>query len=476
MSETEQLSVGDAALRALGWDPAATPVRDILPALARGHNLVVTAPPAPANAAPVLAGVLAHAASRGIVLVVAPAPSLAEWAVPAERLTAGTGVRPLLALGPGQATRRLRGGGTAGLRIAAPATHLDLQRRSLLPADEVAAVIAAWPEGWEDREALGTLLADVPKEAQRVVVTSSPAEAAPLVERHAWRAVTVGEPMTAVPVAEEVRTAAVAWSRRAAAVAEVAEVLDPASLAVWTADTSHHPELRAVLAGLGVDATVTAGETPAAAAVVAFDPPSAARLAALCATGPVTLLAPPGTEAYLARIAARRRPLVLPGALDAATGEGARRRDLVERVLRETPLEEPLVLLGPLLERHDAAAVAAALYHLWVTASRPQARPATAPAGGVTRLWIGAGKRDGIGPGDLVGLLVRELKVDRSAVGQVELRDTHALVEVPAADAARIAAALTGRTLRDRRLIARVDDRPAAPSDRRPVRRAPRPR
>jgi ATP-dependent RNA helicase DeaD len=431
-------------------------------------------PPAPAYAAPVLAGVLGRAA-EGLILVVAPAASLAEWAVPVGTLIDRTTIRPLIAFGPGQATRRFRSGAGCDLLVGTPATLLDLQRHALLPGTGIAAVVAAWPECWEDRESLALLLADVPKEAQRIVITSTPEALGDLVERYAWRALTVGDPTVAVPVTAAVRTVAVAWNRRVAALAELAEALDAESLAVWMADTSHHAEVTRALQGLGVPATVTSGIPDRAAHVIAFDPPSPARLAELCAAGAVALLVPPGTEGYVARIASHRKPLLLPGALDAAMGEGARRREQVERTLREVPLEEPLVLLGPLFERHDPAAVAAALYHLWLNAPRPAAKPAEAVPPAVSRLWVGIGKRDSVGPNDLVGLLVGELKVERSSIGQIEIRDTFTLIEVPAPDAARIAAALTGRVVRQRRVIARVDERGGG-RERPAPRRAPRPR
>lgn len=473
MSDTELHHAALAGLRQLGWDAAGAAARDVVPPLSRGSNLVVTAPPAPAYAAPALAGVIAHATGSARILVIAPAASLGEWAVPVGALTAGTPVTPLVALGPGQAARRLRGGDPCGLLVATPATLLELQRRALLPGGEVTAIVAAWPELWEDREALTVLLADVPKEAQRVVLTSTPDALGDLVERHAWRAFTVGEPTVTIPVATSVRTVPVAWSRRIAALGELAEVLDAASLAVWTADESRHHEIHRALQGVGIPATVTSGTPAAATAVIAFDAPTPARLAELCAAGPVSLLAPPGTESYLARIASHRKPLLLPGAFDAALAEGARRREQVERTVREVPLEEPLVLLGPLLERHDPASLAAALYHLWVESSRPAPRIAAPAAAPVARLWIGAGKRDGVGPNDFVGLLTGDLRVDRGAIGQIEVRETFSLVEVPGAEAARIAAALTGRVLRQRRIVARVDERPAA-RERTPARRGPR--
>jgi hypothetical protein len=457
---TSDLHLTDSAtqgLTALGWDLSAAAVRDVVPTVARGHNLVVIAPPAPIHATPVLAGLLGQPedAGAGMILVLAPPASLMEWNTPVAAL-ASEACHPLVVVGPGQSTRRLRQDPACGLVVTAPATALDLHRRSLLPGTSIRAVLIAWPELWEDREQLTLLLQDVPRDSQRVVITSAPEQVAELLERHVWRALTVGE--TFVPGIPEVRVVPVAWGRRVAALAELAEALDAASLAVWTADTSRHPEIRRALTGVGVPVEVTTGDPGPAAGVIAFDLPLPSQLARLTTTGPVSLLMPPGTEPWVTRIVPVRRPMLLPGVLHAATGDAARRRALVERTIREDALDETLVLLAPLFERHDPAAVAAALYQLWLREPKPQA-PAQEPAAtrGVARIWVGAGKRDHVGPNDLVGLMVNELRVDRSQIGRIDLRESFSLIEVPAEEADRIAEALAGRNVKGRRLAARVD-------------------
>ena len=72
-------------------------------------------------------------------------------------------------------------------------------------------------------------------------------------------------------------------------------------------------------------------------------------------------------------------------------------------------------------------------------------------------MWIGAGKRDEATVADFVAVLVREVGVERSRIGRIELRDTFALVEVPAEEAEAIALRLGGITIRKRKLTARVD-------------------
>ena len=149
--------------------------------------------------------------------------------------------------------------------------------------------------------------------------------------------------------------------------------------------------------------------------------------------------------------------------------------------------------------------MAAALYALWkrtrgggtVQASRrpgvddaPVRELVTAPgddSAPKAKIWVSVGKREGVTPADLVGALTRELKVDRTAIGRIELRDSFSLVELPATDAERIAQALNGKSVRRVRVTARLDrgqsaqggDRPSFRERKeRPVRRGggrPRP-
>ena len=73
------------------------------------------------------------------------------------------------------------------------------------------------------------------------------------------------------------------------------------------------------------------------------------------------------------------------------------------------------------------------------------------------------GKKDGATVNDLVAVLTKEVRVDRGKIGRVELRDAYALVELPAQEAEGIARALTGATIRRKRITARVDRGPAKP-------------
>ena len=61
-------------------------------------------------------------------------------------------------------------------------------------------------------------------------------------------------------------------------------------------------------------------------------------------------------------------------------------------------------------------------------------------------------------PHDLVAALIKDAGVPKEAVGRVEIRESFTLVELGAgADPAAAAERLTGKTIRKRRLVARLD-------------------
>ena len=443
------------ALARLGWSADDARLREAAPTAARGHNLVLVVPPSPAAAAPALAGMLTRLGEGHGGLVLAPASQLDEWGRVARQVAGASALRIHVARGTSRATRRLRDD-AVDLLIATPETALALQRRAALHADALAAVLLAWPEAWEDEEAVGPLMQDM-KEVQRIVVTSAPERATALVERYARRALTLGaDALHAEPVGP-VRTVTVPWSRRIAALADLVELLDPTSLVIWTADRGLHDAITAVVGLDERDASVVTGDAPAAGTIIAFDLPDAPRLAQLVGAGELVLLVPPGAEGYLERLATPRRPLRLPGALEAATTAAAARRAAIVRAIETGTPDRALLTLAPLFERHDPAAVAAALYELWTSAAGAAGPAALPDIPATARIYVGVGKKDGATVNDLVAVLTKDIRVERGKIGRVELRDAFSLVELPAQDAERVATALNGTTIRRRRVTARVD-------------------
>lgn len=452
-----------ANLASLGWTPEHPRVGALTASTARGHNAVLVAPPSPAWAGPALAGLISHAAGEpvGRVLVLCPPAAVAEWGAAIAELTRDTPLRSTVAYGPSRATRLLRDG-AVDLVVVSPEVALELIGRSALRPADLTAVSLIWPEQWADANLLGPLMQDLPKTAQRLLIGTDPVRTAELAERYARRAATAEPPPPTGPTGP-VRTVAVAWERRARVVAELIEVLDPERLTVWTADRRLHPALRQALAAAPGAQLRADLPTDPAGTIVAVDLPDHPTLSALLAAGEVILLVPPGTETWVASHATPRRPVILPGMVGDAVEEVRRRRRAIAAAIEAGEWHEAALALAPLFERYEAPAVAAGLYTLWTR--RPPAAPASTPSRteATARVWIGAGRRDQIGPNDVVALLTREIGLDKTLVGRIELRESYTLVEVPEDEAERIAAAISGRTLRRRRLAARVDRGPSTP-------------
>jgi ATP-dependent RNA helicase DeaD len=453
------------ALQRLGWAPDDPALRESAPTTARGHNLVVVAPPSPAYAVPALAGMLSRLGEGKRGLMLSADAHLTEWGSLAAAL-GGDGLRIQVARGTGRATRRLKSG-EVDLLVTAPETALALLRRSALRLDAITAMFLAWPESWQDTESLAPLMQDLEKEAQRLVCTSALERVADLVERYARRALTVGGPPPEAPLPAPVGPVGIVgvpWERRAAALSDLVEVMDPASVTVWTVDRSRHEAIARALPPGDPSVRVVTGDAPPAAAVVAFDLPTPERLRQLLTAGEVVLLVPPGTESYVERIASPRRPLRLPGAVDALASEAAARRAAVVRAIEERRTEAAMLTLAPLFERYDPATLAAAIFELWTTAPAAPAAPPAVDVPATARIYVGVGKKDGATVNDLVAVLTKEVRVERGKIGRVELRDAYALVELPAQEAEGIARALSGATIRRKRVTARVDRGPAKPA------------
>jgi ATP-dependent RNA helicase DeaD len=72
-----------------------------------------------------------------------------------------------------------------------------------------------------------------------------------------------------------------------------------------------------------------------------------------------------------------------------------------------------------------------------------------------TRLFVGAGRRAGIRPGDLVGAITGEAGIDSREIGAIEISDAFSLVEVPESRAQDIIAALKATKLRGAKVTVR---------------------
>ena len=433
----------------------------------RGNNLIFAAPPSPAHSSGVLAGLVsrlsAARASAQQALLLATEESLEEWAVAAGQVTAGAGLRVLAGGSLSRAAGQLKSS-ACDLLLVTPDAALDLVRRSALRPAALSALVLAWPELWWSDDALAPLFQDLPKETQRILLTADPGGIDALVERHAWRAPLLGpltNPADLRPLGRPVGAVSVPWRRRVALLGDLLEQLHRDALVVWTVDQGRHAEIEAALRVRNAAAQLIAGGAPPSGPVVFFDLPAPDVLEGLDAASSPVLLVPPGTEPYVQRWAPERQQIPLPGVLEGARAAmEADRRAIVETIERGVDRGAWLTL-APLLERFDPTTVAVALHRLWSEACAGAGQPphpTAALSRPSVRVWVGAGRKDEAAAGDFVALLTREGGFSRERIGRIELRETYTLIEFENdSDARRAADALAGRTIRRRRLTARLD-------------------
>jgi hypothetical protein len=416
---------------------------DAVPVIARGHNVAVLLPPITDALCPLLAAV----PKRPILLIacdLARAASCVRAFGEPDSRVAGAGSRPAE---PHPGSAPLVGVGAEDA--------LDLLAASVLRPAAFGALVLAWPEELspDGHDALSTVMAEADKDAQRVVVTADAGGATPsLIERYAFKAMTFGFP----PVESEGRTAP-------GPVGPAHYVIVPeGSAAEWT---------YLVRDALG---------EKAATRRIARCPADRAAAEALAAGGPPVLLLAPHELRWARTLFHPLLPQPVPARVAGSERRAARVRREIAALAEAGDLDHELLVLAPLIERYDAAVVAAAALHLALArrGATTTAAAAAAGAGGSgapgvpawARLWVGVGRRDNARPGDLVGALVNEAKLPADAVGRIEVRDLFCLVEVSAEYAEQAVRSLTGITVRGRRLTARLDRGPG-PGPHRPPRR-----
>ena len=161
----------------------------------------------------------------------------------------------------------------------------------------------------------------------------------------------------------------------------------------------------------------------------------------------------------------------------------ARRLELTRSALHESlvadgDLESFSVVVEALSEEFDVMEIALAAVKLAHEASgaagdeeeiptvshvadtRSTSRPKSmgkSSSSGMTRLWIGAGRNAGIRPQDLVGAIANETSLSGREIGAIEITHKFSLVEVPAAKADEVIAAIKSSTIKGKKQPIRRD-------------------
>lgn len=225
------------------------------------------------------------------------------------------------------------------------------------------------------------------------------------------------------------------------------------------------------------------GEVDPAAHAVAFELPPAPEPLARAAAAErcyaiVDSLHEPQLELTALRAGLRVTPLA-ESADPALMDDVAAFRARVADALEQQDLASGALLLAPLIREHGAARVAAALAGLLRAADRPaagerEAAPADAPPGDAatappdrsarratrptwTKVFVGVGKRDGAGPGDLVGAITGETSVAGGQIGRIDIRQNFTLVDIDSLAADAVVRGLDGSRIKGRQVVARLD-------------------
>jgi ATP-dependent RNA helicase DeaD len=160
----------------------------------------------------------------------------------------------------------------------------------------------------------------------------------------------------------------------------------------------------------------------------------------------------------------------------------ARRLELTRAALHESivsgdDLDHYRVVVETLTDEFDLMEIALAAVKLAHEASGvdaddgeiPEASPSDAPrstsrpkpmgrgpSSGMTRLFVGAGRKAGIRPQDLVGAIANETRLSGKQIGAIEIADAYSSVEVPDDAADEVIAALNASTIKGKRQKVRL--------------------
>ena len=530
------------------------------PAVARNQNVLHVLPHDAAAVSqfiePALERLDPESAETQLLVLTPDSETAVLIAEAATRARTGTPAR-VLPVTAWRRALRLQRARPASVIAGTPSDILELIRASAIKLDTVNTLVLAWADVMNDAagEPLEAVMAEVPKDAARVIVAShlTPAVEA-LAERYARRA----RRSNATPVVEgipvDLRYVAIAPLARASALRRLLDDTDPERAAVFVRSDEAATEVAATLRAIGIaeedpSIVITRGEPVENVSLVVLyeSPMSADALQTLAESGSAVIALATARQIPALRALAsggRVTPFVLSGPGARARSRDEKVRDELRAALANGVNARELIALEPLLTEFDGVEIAAAALRL-LERDREREKPAekpektdrilapiaerAAPAerveradraprsdraerserdnraprgerpdrergarpergdrdsarsgssrgapsrtpasrGEMSRLFVNAGKADGMTPRDLVGSIANESGISSDQIGKIELRDTHSIVEISTPVAEQVASKMNGITVRGKRLTMRVDnDRPASRSER----------
>ncbi|MGD8868509.1 MAG: DEAD/DEAH box helicase [Gemmatimonadales bacterium] len=464
-----------ADLRELGFREPSALQREAVPAIARGTTVVGVASAGSGKTLSyglALANRLDTAVSGPQALVLRPTDDRA--AATAEALyellhgrgLAVTVVRPQARI-------------SAHIVVASPSALLAAIEHSAIKLDGLRTLVVDGLSAMVELgalDALETLTSQVPKDAQRVLLTSElnpPAD--DYIERHARRArrltyLPADAPALPEAVLEYCATPRALWLPALARALEVQTAKGAHDSIIHCRFQREAESLSAALTVRGFDSTHSAATLRVGVEAVAVpDAEPAARhfwwgapmdieglLPGMQESPKVVTFIEPRELVHLHRMASTLAVRLTAAKLAPPTEahrSAQQTRDQIHEAIRTRDLEPYLLLIDPLLEEHSAAEVAAAATAL-LRERAPESPAKPLPAW--TRLYFGVGRRDGVRPADFVGAITGESPVTGDRIGRIEIRDTYSSVEVAASVADQVIKSLARATIRGRPASVRV--------------------
>ena len=472
-------------------------IERVVPPVSRGQNVLLVLPHDWASVAEFLSPLIERvdAESPDVQVIVATGDADAAAAVIASsaRIIGDRPIRVLAATSVARAARlaRIR---PPQVVAGTPSTLVGLMRASAIKLDGLRAICIAWADellARDESASLETLMAEVPKDAPRTIVTSvvtPPVDE--LVERYARRARReVGRvPEEREPIALEYVVAATAG--RPTTLRRLLDELDPSSALVFARGSESQATVAAQLRALGYadDGDVRTGlaAAPGTTLAILYDLPASheeLREAVSGANRAIALISPRQVESLKAlSLGGALKPHVLPEAAAASRSRDAGMLAQLRQILESGDASRELLSLEPLLEDFDGAEVAAAAVRLLEherVAERARvvereriaksegghpehARgPTREPSGPMVSLFASVGAREGVRPADLVGMITSKAGVDGSDVGRIDIRDSHSTIEVASGVADQIIDRASGTIVKGRRALLKRDEKPA---------------
>jgi ATP-dependent RNA helicase DeaD len=140
----------------------------------------------------------------------------------------------------------------------------------------------------------------------------------------------------------------------------------------------------------------------------------------------------------------------------------ARRREAFVGALREVldagEFDGELETVAALSEEYSQSDIAAAALHmLWQSQHTPESSDADfaadheQPETGMTRIFIGLGKQDGLRPGELVATIAGQCDIPGKSIGAIDILDRSSFVEVPEGKSAQVIEVLRRAKLRGKK-------------------------